>query len=730
MFWWLLLGNSRALRINQSLRMRQRPQMQGPAINSGLPREHPIEFARTPDGYMYFATGLDEVTKWDGLTPQVEISGVLGPTTGPTLTFSGTDGAITGDYQAYVRFLDAAGNVSNLSPAPTEVVTADEATTANYSNVPVPTEGNVTTRQILRNTAGQFLVFYVDIETNNLFETEFSSTRTDEDLRLQEPVALFDSDLNLNIANFHDVPPDDKPYISFYQNRLWLYGFIEYSEGNAQVTTGSTTVTIIGGRITDEFVDRLLYVDESDRSYLITDVDEVAQTLTIDSAYAGATDLWASYTVTPNRNRRHLLCYSEPGQFDSWRSEQNITIASSDDIDDVGTGLVSTQSFLFILQRRHIYRLTYFRDPTIDGGIFLSARRGCVNNRCWISVDGFIYMLDDRGVYKFNGGDDVEEVTPPIQDIFYFDRPEGERRINWDAARLFHANHDRNDATLRWFVAFSGSKIPRHAICYNYVTPQWWIEEYPWPIGDSSLLKGVNPIPVTASEAHRTFAVGIGTLDNLDQADGDTLVQATSGGIRSITIDTDYTLPGDLDGVPIGITAGKGKHQTRNIVSVSGQEIFVDRPWDIKPDATSWARIGAIPYRWRSHWLRWNPTETEETRRITLSYRPSPDATVDLRLFEDYSEDPTTQHLTWPINENAGSGVTTEKDDPNAVMDLSLDKGFSYLSLDSMREYGVWRKEVFAAELRGYSADKAVRVYAIDVEGANAQRRSQQRPQQ
>jgi len=717
MFPWLIGGNSRTFRIQHTLILRQTPASQGPSIQSGLFRNWPIEFARTTNAYIYMATGMGPVTKWDGLSLQVAEAGVVAPTTAITISFTGTGGAITGTYQAYVRFLDADGNVSNLSPVSTEV-TADEATTVTYTNVPVPTEGNIVRRQILRNTAGQFLTFYVDIDTTNLFDSTFTSVRTDEELRLQFPVPLFDDQLNLNIANFHDPPPDDKPYISFYQNRLWLWGHPEYSEGNAQVATGSTTVTIIGAPITDAFVDRLLYVDGADRFYLISSVDVEAGTMTLETAYMGETDMWAKYTVRPDANRRHLLCYSEPGQFDSWRANQNIAVASSDDIEDEGTGLVSTQSFLFILQRRHIYRMTFFEDPTLDGGVFLSARRGCVNNRCWISVDGWVYLLDDRGIYRFSGGDDVEETSLPIQDIFYFDRPEGERRINWAASTFFHASHDRNDSTLRWFVSFSGTRYPRHALCFNYTVPQWWIEEYPWPMGDSSLLKHVNPITVSASEAHRVFAIGVGTLDNLKVGSGDTLLDVASAGVRSVTAATGYRLPASLAGVPVAIVSGRGKGQMRNITDASGNTLFVDRPWGEKPDDTSVVRLGAIPYKWRSHWMRWRQTEHETKRRFAASFLPTREATLDFRVYQDYATEPREWDLTWPINENAGSGMSTILGSPDAVIDLTIPHGYSYLELDSMRELQVWRKDVVSLEIRGYSADGPVRIYEIDAEGA------------
>jgi len=720
MFWWLM--NSKALRLRQTLIMTSRPFVRGPSIQSQLSRFHPIEYATADNSYIYMATGLNPVTKWDGLLPSVVEAGVPSPTAALTLSFSGTGGDITGDYQAYQRWLDVDGNVSNLS-LPTPIVTATGATTAQYTSVQAPTDARVVRRQILRNVAGSFLVFYVDVDTTDMFATSFSSTNDNDDLRLLTAVAIFDETLTYNIANFHGVPPNDKPLIAFYQNRLWLYGNISYDIGMVQVATNSTTVTGVGTRFTSAMVGRVIYLEDADRYYNIDEVDEAAQTLTIDVPYRGETSKFAAYTIQSTPDRRHLLAFSEAGQPDSWRATQNIVISSSDDMDDDGTALISTQSFLYLVQRRHIYRLTFFEDPTLDGGVFLSARRGCINNRCWLTIDGFVYMLDDRGIYRFDGGDATDELSAPIQDIFYFDRPPSELRLNWSSNRWWHAHHDRNDSTMRWFVGLSGQRYPRHALCFNYVNPQWWIEEYPWPIIDSTQLKTVNPIPITASKYHKVFAVGIGTLDDVSGS-GDTFGAASSGGVYSITAPTSMTLPASLAGTPIAITSGRGKGQLGVIASVNGRVLTVTHPWSVKPNATSKFRIGGIAWKWKSPWIRWNPGEMQQSRRIAASFDPSTaNTSMDLRLYEDYAKSPVNNELTWPINPSGSSGITTTDNDPDSVVDMSLPRGYAHLTIDDLRERNEWRRDVISIELRGFSSDSAVRIYQIDVEGAGEGRK-------
>ena len=86
----------------------------------------PHSFAESPDGLLYFGSGMDPVMRWDGRSNFAETAGVEGPSTQPALTGSG-NGAIVGTYRAYVRFLDQYDNPSNVSPVSDEY-DADGAT--------------------------------------------------------------------------------------------------------------------------------------------------------------------------------------------------------------------------------------------------------------------------------------------------------------------------------------------------------------------------------------------------------------------------------------------------------------------------------------------------------------------------------------------------------------------------------------------------------------------------
>lgn len=685
---------------------------------TGLERFCPLEFARATNDYVYMANGLQAPIKWNGIARELQTVGVIAPTEALVLAGTGS-GDITGRYRGYLRFVDEDGNVSNLSPL-SNTIEPEGVSTIVYTNVQAPTESKVVRRQILRNTSGQLLTFYVDIDTTDLSASTFSSTKTDEQLRVETAVPLFDDTLSINLANRHGLPPDDKPFIAIYQDRLWLYGEEVYQEGNVQVTFGSKTVDGIGTEFTEEMAGRFLYVVGADRAYEIDSVVESTQRITLTTQYLQASDKFAQYKIRPASARRHVLFYSERGQFDSWPETQGLEVASSDDVDDEATGLASTQSFLYILQRRHIYRLTFLSDPVDDGGIFLSARRGCVNNRCWIPVDGWMYCLDDRGIYRFDGSDSTEDLSQVIQDLFYFDRGLGDLRINWDGWRYFHASHDRNDATIRWFVTLSGEYLPRHAVCFNYSVPQWWIEEYPFFLGDSTIFKSINSLPIAAGRYRKVYAVQVGPLDVVSPREGATRAAVESATRRSITAATGTVFPtSGVVGAPLSIVDGRGKGQWRLVVSVTDRTLAVDNPWLESPDSTSTFQVGAMPWRWKSGWSQWPISDINQPRRISVGFQPSGTPNeMDLRVYTDYSDSPTEWKLNWPRNPSESTGIETREDDPDAEIDLQQAKGFSYLTLDGYNVYDEFRADIVAAELRGFAGASPVIVYQVSIEGA------------
>lgn len=673
----------------------------------------PDTFAMAPDGILLIANGIDPMLRWDGFAQEAEPAGVSKPLTAPTLAASGT-GTITGTYYAYLRFVDSRGNVSDLSPI-SDPLMATANDTVTYSGVELPTEPKVARRQILRNTSGQTAVFYIDVDTTDLSSTSFASTNDDTLLAARTPVPLFDSD-GSPLANAHGIPPDWKVVVAHHLDRMFATVEVEYDQGSVALALGSTLVYGIGTEWPSNFAGRFLWALAGDKAYEIASVDEASQTLTLTEAWAGSTNPYGSYKIRAAIAERRLVYYSEAGLPESWPAINAISL--QEDGDEI-TALMAKGSFIYIIERKHIYRFTFQSDPATDGYVFLSGNRGCINQRCWVTVDDVAYMLDEAGAHGFSG-QESEPLSRPIQDLFEGEPADaGDLRINWSARDLFHASYTPGQEVVRWFVSLSGSYLPRHALCYEIRQKRWWIEEYAHPIGASGLgrLNGRPQVFLGASSA-RVLANGVGTLDGVDASEGEVRGLADSATPDSIT-DLSAVFSANSVGAPLILAGGRGKGQRRIITEASATTLRVSLPWLVSPDATTTYQVGGVPWRWRSGYFRWAMSEEETPRRLEVVFDPVVvDTTLDARIFLDRSLTPVVWEVTRTSEEANGFASTAGESD--WVGDLTKASGFLQRRIDGHKEIYLDGSRFVTTEIAGVSNSDTVTIYEITVDGASS----------
>ena len=666
----------------------------------------------TTTGFLLAANGVDEVLRWDGNSVEMEPAGTPAPETAITLS-AATAGTISGTYYAYVRFVDKYGNVSDLSPISNSVLLANIGR-VDYTAVATPTSAKIKRRQILRNTAGQTSVFYVDIDTEDLSSTTFSSTRIDSILQVQEPVALFDAQDNV-LANAHGVPPSDKAFMANNLDRIFLAGEVNYNDGSVKVTFGSKTVYGIGTEWPATFAGRFLWVAGADRSYEIDTVDTTNQTLTLVDAYETASIPYASYGIRPPLDQRRIVQFSRAGEPESWLVSDALTI--QEDGDEI-TGLMPMGSFLYILLRRHSYRLTFQEDPLKDGLIFLACNRGCVNNRCYVVVDESAYMLDEAGIYKFEGSRQTEPVSAPIQDLFEPARANQRYRIRFDSSRYFHAVYDFGQRVIRWFVSLGSSRYPRHALCLNMNTNAWWVEEYPIPIAASceGVLNGERRVFLGGPNG-QVFTLGAGTLDSVDPVRGTVRGTVTDVSPLSLT-DEAATFGDDLVNAKVVIVDGNGRMQIRKIVaSPSTKTLQIDRPWHITPAVGDTYQIGGIRWKYRTGRFRWVRSEDETPRRLEILFEPCAAAQrMDVQLYRDRSKTPVVFATTYDPDQLSELG--SKADSPLLEGDMTGELGFMQRRMDGHNETYIDSDRLISWEFSGVTNTDDATIYQIAVDGA------------
>lgn len=728
MFWWFGAGLANKVTVTLTLTLRLRFQAQSQAILSGIPTAlPPLSYTHSPLGDVLMANGIIPMAKWNGIRLSARNVGVPAPILAPLLA-GHSSGAITGLYQVYQRFIDDDNNPSNLSPVSN---TLDIATTAGRafltaSNLDIPNVPKIVRRQILRNTAGQLLTFYAEIDTTDMGATSFTLSLDDNTLATKEAVPLFDAS-NQPLANRYGIPPSWMRSIAAHRDRCFACGATSYAEGSIELTNGSTLVQGIGTAWIGSFVGRLFYVQGDPTAYQIAAVGLLTQTITLAVPYPGASTFFGTYKISPAPLEKNAVYFTEAGLFDAWSPSNVLYIEENG---DENVAVISSESFLYIIQRRHTFRLSYlnspFPSPVGDGAIFPSITRGTVNQASCVQVDDDIYTLDEQGVYS-SSGNSVEPLSEAIQNLFWLDRTDllatEDYRVNWTAREFFHGQLNYQETTIRWYVALSGDRQPQHNIAYNYRSKQWWIEEYAYPIGGSGQSLEAQSHPLLCGPSKKVFFSGVNTTDGADVAAGTTRGQVASATRTSITDTTAAFASTGLIGEPIVIYDGAGKTETRIIASVVGQVLNVTQPWTIQPDSTSDYQLGGIPWRWRSGWYRWQhgiEGESENTRRFELQFEPcaSP-AQMDMRLYVDHSDTPRVWQQNYPLTPKESTGVQFAKGSPDIVVDLDTGNGYAQARMDNHRDQFLNQGDWISLEMRGVSSRNVIRIYEVTIEGAS-----------
>jgi hypothetical protein len=663
----------------------------------------------TAEGLLFMASGMEAMIKWNGLKSTFVTVGVIAPTGTPVISSSGA-GSLTGTYYIYVRFVDEDGNLSNLSPIST-VHTASGAGQFNFSSIPVSSESKVTKRQILRNTDGQTTTFYVDVEINDNSTTTATSTKNDSTLAAQTEVPLLLPDGAAN-ANIYGVPPNYKSVIVHHLGRIFACVEPEYTEGCVQVTNGSTTVTGIGTAFTSALANRYLYVAGATKNYQISSVDTTNQTLTLTSSYTDSTNKFAIYGIRPAPAERRLVYWSGANLPEAWQATDAAQIREDG---DEFTGMTTITQYLYIFERRHIYRLSCCNDPVADAGVFLVEYRGCVNNRCCQVVEQVAYMLDEQGIHAFDGNRS-EPLSGQIQGLFE-DGMEGDYRINWQAKRYFHCSHYPAQETIRWFVSMGGDYLPQHAIAYSYRDNRFWIEEFPYPVGSASsgLLQDRYQVYLSSS-GNRVFAMWIGSLDVADGSAGTVYGTATGSGLFSLTDSQAKFASSGLVGAPLWIVDGNGKGQRRTIVAVSGTTLTIKEPWLDLPNTTSIYQIGGIYWRYKTGAYRFIRKDVNNPRRLEVITKPLDNsALMNMRIYLNRSESPVTWNADYQLDD--GQRVSSVKDSSDVECDLTKASGFFQMRIDGHRDHYLDAARYLELELNGVTNKDAQEVRSITIDG-------------
>lgn len=675
-------------------------------IASARNHEFPASLLPIDDNLILLADGINYVLQWNGKDATAPTAGVISPTAAIVLADGGAGAITTTNAVAYCRFVAAGPLYSNLTPVSNSLTISGRR--INYSNLPVPTDPKVVRKEIFRTLSGGGATLYLDQTVTTLSATTASSNDDDSVISLRDAIVLQDADGN-DIYNVNGVPPDYKAVMLNHLGRV--FGAVEavYTTGHVEVTNGGTTVIGVGTNWTQPMTTRYLYVIGGLKPYRISTIGAVVngrQTMVLGETYTGPTDSFGVYAIRPDPVHRRTIMFSEPFKPQSWDPTNALSIQETR---DELTAMVSQGAYLYVIERKHIHRLAYDDSPVTDGAVFLMAQRGVVNQRSWVSVGEMLYMLDEQGVHKYDGNRQSEQISSPIQDLW---RTDGiGYRINWRARRWFHAVHYPAQEVIRFFVALSGSRYPRHALAYHHGIDRWWIEEYRVPIASSVEARLNVPRVLAGSSYTNVLGIDVGTLDAVDPLRVERGL-ATAATLLSLT-DSLAAFEQASVGAPLAIVKGKGRGQIRDIVAVSSTRLDIKTPWSVLPDTTSVYQIGAFGWEWASGHMRWAPGN-DNTRYLEAIFEPvTHENQLDLERYIDFAEDPSE----WKYDVDQ-DGIRIVQGETAIQVDLTHPVGRVLQRLEDGKDQFATGNLFTRVRASGYSGKDPVRIHEISVGGA------------
>lgn len=598
-----------------------------------------------------------------------------------------------GRYQAFMRYLDKDGLPSDPSPISNDVLLVN-ARYVYYKDVETPTDPRVVRRQIFRNIDGSSDAFYLDIDTDDLTSDRLVSYNTDAQLENNFWLPAVDPN-GYELFNLYGQPPSDKPFLAEFKGTVFAMGKRSYRKGNVSVTNGSNQVTGIGTNWKKSMVGWRITIGI--RQYTIYGVDEDTQVITLDRVYEGATAPYLAYGAEPYFANGNLIYYSHPGYPESWPIKNSMLV--SEDGDEI-TGAVVFGGNLWALKQRSIYSLSFTNDFGRDGSYTPVCARGCINQACAILVEGLCLAMDRIGIYAFDGGRTPAHLSMAVDDLFRF---EGTGlRINWQADTChWHGTYTQELKTARWHVAMQGDDLPRHALCFNYLTKEFWIEEYPYPITASCIGTAQVGRPLLGSIDGEIYQPDLGPLDIVKPQGTRFNVAAVESPFR---IQLDDVPSFDCTGLPIAIVNGLGRGQWRIVLSQDDDILEVDTPFLVLPsteegETQSVVQIGAVPYRLLTPELNVVKSEDSAPLSFVVDYKPSK---TPLETYVTIIDDGRDTYGT-AATSRWGALSSNESSQGARKIDLSHTDGISTINRDSHRERDVAGKYSIQALIEGFS---------------------------
>lgn len=578
---------------------------------------------------------------------------------------------------------------------------------------------------------------YVIGATSSGGGSSFTSSNTDAQLGIEVP--LEDANGNDLAINRFGEPPDDKMFLAQYSGRFLAFGYPVWTQGKVALggsseffpsgyggATGPTTVACQNCGLTSDMqlAGRTILFQGSTTAHTIQSFSATDQTITLTGSYSETANISTGYAILPDTGSgRRTFDWSDATYPSGWNPLDSVGVPE-DQWAGNSVGAAVLDRILYLLGEYRCWRVAFQQSPTVDGAQFLGPQRGVLNTRTSIIVEGILYCMDRQGIYALASGQ-VQTISTPIHDLFDPQRPTAQK-INFRWAQNFHVAHDPEHETIRWFVSMCG-RYPRHCLCYQYRFNRWWVEEFGFDIGSSTMGRVAGRFLVfLGAEGHNIFAMETGFLDCGVSAAYTIRASVTTAGPTWITAQGasfDTSWPANC--VSVDIVSGRGIGQRRRIVDVATGKLYVDQPWLVMPDASSVFQVGGIRWKYKSGSYRWASGESQPSgnadsfvrRKIELLFQPTVnESLVTANVFYDQNTEPES----WGYS-RAPAGfndVEVDANSPDLLINTQEALGRVQLFISGGRETRAGGHAYVNVGLSGVTNGERHRIYQLSIYGA------------
>ena len=526
---------------------------------------------------------------------------------------------------------------------------------------------------------------------------------SDDTVAGYQNMSYFSNDGSKDIANRFVPPPSDMPYIAFLQDRMFMAGTVEYTEGTVATTSGSTTITGTSTLFSAGMIGSSIYIGNN--SYKITAWSNTTS-ITVQTA-PSSTVSGLSYKIIPPLLNYNRIMFSEADEPESMPVYNDLMLQQNQEDNDKITGLAPNNSELIVGQQRHLYAISYHRQPDVDANPSLIANRGMLNNRCWARYDNSLFILDSFGVHVARGG----EAADAIGDLW---REEQFSSTN----KYFFAVANRARQCIRFHVNFSETGYPKRWLEVRPNSKSWTTGTYTTGLGAGTLFNS----RIYYGSINRRLLVET-PATYLDHVNARLSGSPTSSTTTVVTNSGASFTDSILDS-PVAIVSGTGKGQVRYVTARSGTTFTVDTAYTTTPDTTSVYSFGAIPWALRTGVLE-NGGRGDNERNATedalaICFEPTSDSTgsFDVRRYLDHSSSLAVNNY---FTQNLGDYITAARGESDVVIGMyrtttsgDEQSGYKRWRFGGRRDRQMESNRYVTFDMRGFCHGYPITIYSFN----------------